>query len=105
MNTKKGKAPIKPELAAKRLLKGETKQRRGTYNYKEGTTEVTFSPRKLATEAEQALAALLVKTVTMQRAAQLLGVGLPTLSRAVRAWHHAHPEPQAKRATKVSEAS
>lgn len=74
-------------MNAKDILKRAKSKRNHEYRYRPGSVVTSCTPKKLASEAEQALCAMLVKQVTMKEAARLMGVSIPTVSRAVRAFY------------------
>lgn len=75
--------------AAKELLK-KAKPRKGKYKYRDGTMTVRCSPKKLNTEAEMALCALLANHTTIKEIARLMGCSQPVVSRAIRAFHYGY---------------
>lgn len=80
---------------AKQLFtRAKADKRRSAYKYREGTVEVSFTPRKLISEAEMALAAMLLKHTTQSEASRIMQCSKQTLARAARAWYHKHHERQ-----------
>lgn len=76
------------QLRKAKKMTSSSKERKGKYKYRQGTVTVTVNPRKLASEQEMALCAMLVKFVTVKEASRLMGCSVPTLSRAVRAHYY-----------------
>lgn len=71
-----------------KAMSSDSKKRSREYNYRKGIVAITVTPRKLASEQEMALCAMLVKFITVKEASRLMGCSVPTLSRAVRAYYY-----------------